>query len=61
MYYESIDYYDEENCEYLYVKRDKYGNEVYEYEQVSTPKGAAPTAEVLYNINPLYLNAKLKI
>ncbi len=60
MYYESIDYYDEENCEYLYVKRDKYGNEVYEYEQVSTPKGAAPTAEVLYNINPLYLNAKLK-
>lgn len=60
MYYAEIDYYSEENCEYLEVKRDKYGNEEYEYEITSTPKGARPVANVTYNINPLYLNSKLK-
>lgn len=60
MYYQEIDYYDSENCEYLTVSRDKYGNETYDYELTSTPRGAVPIAEVTYNINPLFLNSKLK-
>ncbi len=60
MYYQQIDYYDETICEYLMVKRDKYGKEEYEYENVSTPKGAIGIAHIKYNVNPLLLNAKLK-
>lgn len=60
MYYQEIDYYSEENCEYLTISRDKYGNEEYEYEITNTPKGAVPVADVKYNVNPLFLNSKLK-
>lgn len=59
-YYEEVDYYDTDSCEYLNVKRDSKGNETYDYEEVNTPRGAYPISDVNYDVNPLLFNSKLR-